>query len=124
MGGGGAGGGPAPDGALAVRMPAMAAASFIKADTTVVNVDAGMMGTFEIDVHALATVDVDFADDPSGVLVTATYSELSGSMTNPMGAPLTVDESAVSGQLVFTVDGRGRSTVSESSPCRPTPSSW
>ena len=113
-GGAGGAGGPAPDGALAVRMPAMSTASFLRADTTSVSVDAGMMGTFDIDVHSSSTVDVAFSEGASGVDVTATYTELSGSMTNPMGAPMSVDESAVEGQLSFSVDARGRATVSES----------
>lgn len=113
-GGASAGGGPAPDGTLAVRMPAASTASFVKADTAVVTVDAPGMGTFDVDVQAEATVDVAFTEGAGGLNVTATYSALSGTMTNPMGAPLNVDESAVEGQLVFTVDGRGRTTVTES----------
>lgn len=112
-GGAGMAGGPAPDGALAVRMPSMSAASYVRADTTVVGVDAGMMGTFDVNVNGSSTVDVGFAEDAGGVMVTATYSAVDGAITNPMGAPISVDESAVSGQLVFTVDGRGRSTVTE-----------
>ncbi len=113
-GGAGAGAGPAPDGALTVRMPAAPSARFVKADTSVVTVDAPGIGTFDLDVKAEATVSVAFTEAPNGLKATATYQALSGSMTNPMGAPLNVDESAVTGQLVFTVDGRGRTTVTES----------
>ena len=112
-GGSGMAGGPAPDGALAVRLPSASNASYVRADTTVVGVDAGMMGTFDVNVNGNTTVDVGFAEGAGGVVVTATYSAVDGGITNPMGAPISVDESSVSGQLVFTVDGRGRSTVSE-----------
>lgn len=112
-GGTSAGGGPSPDAGFAMRMPAAMSAQVMRYDTSVISVDAGMMGTFEMDVQDEGTIDLAFADVADGVQVTATYSSFNGRMTNPMAGDITVDESDIGGQLVFTLDDRARATVHE-----------
>lgn len=113
-GGASAGGSPSPDGMLTMRMPSSATAQVVRHDTALVNVDAGMMGQIEMDVQSEGTIDLAFAESAGGVQVTATYSAFQGMMTNPMAGNISVDADDIGGQLVFTMDERGRSTVSES----------
>lgn len=112
-GGASTAGGPSPSGALTVHKPGMATATFQKNDTIQVEVDTGMMGTITMNGTANATVGLAFADDPAGFRATAHYESLSATMENPMAGPTTITESDVSGQLAFTVDGRGRATVQD-----------
>ncbi len=112
-GGASAGGGPAPDAGFMMQMPATAAIQVMRYDTSMISVDAGMMGVIEMSVEDEGTIDLAFADDPNGVRVTASYSSFAGKMSNPLAGDITVDESDIGGQLVFTLDERARATVQE-----------
>jgi len=112
-GGASVGGGPAPDEGFAMRMPAAASVQVMRSDTSQVSVDTGMMGVIEMTVEGNGTIDLAFVDDPAGVQVTANYSSFTGNMSNPMAGDISVDESDIGGQLVFTLDDRGRATVHE-----------
>ena len=99
---------------MAVRMPSTSTAQVMRYDTTQVTVDAGMMGNITMDVLNDGTVDLAFAETAAGLQVTAAYSAFNGMMTNPMAGNINVDESDIGGQLVFTLDERGRAEVTES----------
>ncbi|MEZ4424703.1 MAG: hypothetical protein R3E98_14935 [Gemmatimonadota bacterium] len=106
-------GAPAPGGALSIRMPPAAEASFVKNDTVVVEVDTGVMGTIAINGHSDATVGLSFTEDPAGFRATARYEALQAAMDNPMGGTSQIGTSDVEGTLVFTVGPRGEASVHE-----------
>lgn len=112
-GGASTGGGPSPDGMLMMRMPSAPTAQVTRSDTSVVSVDTGVMGTMEMNVEDLGTIDLEFADAGGTVQVTATYSEFVGKMSNPMAGDINVNESDIGGQLVFTLDDRAHATVQQ-----------
>lgn len=111
--GGSAGSAPSPDRGLSMRMPSSATAQVMRSDTSLISVNTGIMGMIEMTVEDQGTIDLAFADDPAGVHVTASYSEFAGEMSNPMAGNITVDESDIGGQLVFTLDDRAHATVQE-----------
>jgi hypothetical protein len=45
--------------------------------------------------------------------VTLTVDEMAASINNPMGAPIRLDESAVDGPLVYSIDRFGNATITE-----------
>ena len=97
---------------LEYGMPSPDNVRYAFADTTTVGVS--MMGqTMEIGQRATAEYAVAFSPAPAGVNVTMSLSDLSGEITQPMGAPLRVDESAVEGVLVFSLDRHGNAVVAE-----------
>lgn len=106
------GGGPPSPPALEFGMPNPAEVRYEVADTTVVSVS--MMGqSMELSQRGTALFGVRFADAAGGLQVTLTVEEMAATINNPIGAPIRLDESAVTGPLVYTVDRFGNATISE-----------
>lgn len=82
------------------------------ADTTTVSVSV-MGQSMEISQEGVAEYSVLFTPAPAGVSVTMSVSELSGSIRQPMGAPIRIDESDVEGVLVFSLDRSGDAVIAE-----------
>lgn len=81
-------------------------------DTTVVSVS--MMGqSLELRQQGVAAYAVTFAPTADGVDVTMRVTDLSGTISQPMGPPVSIDEDQVDGALVFSLDRRGNSVVAE-----------
>lgn len=100
-----AGGPPAPV-ALAHGLPEPADLTYVSGDTVTVSVEAGGQ-SFDIAQRSSATFETGFARSGDDVQVSLTVRSLSGTMTQPMGSPVTADEGGVVGPLVFTMDRQG-----------------
>ncbi len=105
------GGGPPAPPALAYGEQTLSSATYAYSDTT--SVQVSVMGqAMELSQHGVAEIDVDFDQAASGVGVVLTIRSLSASLNQPMGAPVRVDESMVSGDLAFVLNRVGDPTVS------------
>lgn len=103
-----AGGAPA----LEYGVPSPGDVRYSYGDTTVVAVS--MMGqSMEMSQRGAAEYAVTFASAPAGVNVSMSVAELSGSLSQPMGAPIRFDEGDVEGALVFSLDREGNAVVAE-----------
>lgn len=102
---------PSPSGALGFRLPDPAAATYLSGDSLEVAVDSPV-GALTLSMRSEMTLALAFAEAPGGVEVTGTVEDFSASLENPMTGTTAVDESAVSGPLVFRIDPRGKATVS------------
>jgi hypothetical protein len=100
-----------PGGGLAYRVPDQPTLTYLSADTTSVDIDAGAMGSFQMRGVAEATLAVAFAQGESGIQVTATVQKLAARMSQPMGGAQSASESDIQGNLVFTLDRKGRGTL-------------
>lgn len=96
--------------ALEYGMPTPDEVRYAYADTLVVSVSV-MGQSMELSQRGIAEYAVFFTPAASGVNVTMSVSELSGSIRQPMGAPVRIDEDDVEGVLVFTLDRFGNSVV-------------
>lgn len=103
---GGPGGGSGGPAVLAFSVPDGGTLSYAQHDTAVISVDAGGQ---MIDIQALSrsVVNMSFAATEAGLRVTATWSELEATVSNPMGAPERVSVDDIQGSLVFDMDRRG-----------------
>lgn len=104
------GGGPPAPPALAYGVPAEPEASYVVTDTGRVSIDA-LGQSMAIDVGAAALYRLAFARADDGVRVTVSVEDLDATITVPMTGPMSIDESSVTGDLVFTLDRRGDVTV-------------
>lgn len=105
-----AGGPPGPP-SLQYGDHAMTSLSYEHGDTT--NVSVSMMGqNLSIGQSGVAVFDVALSDAPDGVGVVMSVRSLDATLSQPMGAPMRVDEGSVSGDVVFALDRRGASSVS------------
>lgn len=104
------GGGPPTPPALAYRVPAEAVASYTVTDTGSISIEA-LGQSMAIDVAAEASYGLAFARADDGVQVTVSVEDLDATITIPMAGPMSIDESSVAGDLVFTLDRRGDVTV-------------
>jgi len=109
------GGGPA---VLGYGLPAETSVTYAFGDTTTVNVNA-MGQNMQIAMRGDAEYGVTFARAGDGVAVTLTVQRLAATVDVPMGAPMRVTESAVDGTLAFTLDQRGRATVTSTPEVEP-----
>lgn len=98
--------------ALEYGLPTPDEVRYSYADTSSVRVSV-MGQSLELSQRGVAEYAVAFGAAPSGVDVTMTVSELSASISQPMGAPVRIDEDDVAGALVFSLDRRGNAVVSE-----------
>ncbi len=105
-----AGGPPSPP-ALAYGEQSVEAAVYVFADTTAVNVSV-MGQSMELSQHGRAVYDVAFGEAPSGVSMAFTLRSLQATLGQPMGPPLSIDESSVDGALEFTLDRTGNAVLS------------
>jgi hypothetical protein len=80
------------------------------ADTARVEIQA-MGQSFALEGGARSDWRMEFRSDSAGMRVTATLVDLDARMSNPLGPGQTVDESQVSGPVVFVLDPRGNPTV-------------
>jgi hypothetical protein len=79
-------------------------------DTTAVSISV-MGQSMEVSQSGVATYGVVFSSAPGGVGVRMSLQDLEASITQPMGAPIQLDESGVQGDLTFVM-GRAGNTVS------------
>ena len=100
----------APTPALAYGVPAPALMDYLMGDTSRVEIRAADQ-SFPVDAAASERWRMEFAPAGDGSRITATLVDFSGSLICPLTAPQTIDESALSGPLVFTLDRRGRATI-------------
>lgn len=102
---------PSPP-ALAYALPTPSEARYRLADTSAVSIS--MMGqSLELAQDGVADYVVTFESARDGIVVRLTVAELAATIKVPMGAPVRLDRTDVSGELVFTLDRRGNSTISE-----------
>jgi hypothetical protein len=104
-------GGVAPSGGLMYRLSEPATAVYVAESRSDITIDAGAMGSFGMRATRDATLEVAFSPGVDGVQVTARYQTLSASMTQPMGGTQTASERDVQGDMVFTLDRKGKPTV-------------
>ena len=104
------GGGPPGPPTLAYGSQATNKLTYQHGDTTAVSVS--IMGqSMAVTQSGVATYAVGFSLVPDGVGVTMSLQDLEASITQPMGAPIQLDESGVQGDLTFVM-GRTGNTVS------------
>ncbi len=99
-------GGPAAPPGLAYGLPNPAAVSYSWGDTARIDVDAGGQ-SLQVGIYQSASFGTVFSRVADGLQVSMTYDDYSGRLTNPLGAPVTVDESGIRGPMIFTLDRRG-----------------
>jgi hypothetical protein len=104
-------GGVSPSGGLMYRVPDSPSVVYVAESSQDINIDAGAMGNMTMTASSTATLAMSFAPGADGIQVTATFEELSASMTQPMGGSLSASESDIEGDLVFTLDEMGRGTL-------------
>lgn len=95
---------------LAFSMPDEPTVTYTQADTGEVVIDMGGQ-LMNMDMRSDAVLDLAFAESEAGMRVTTTWRELDAAMTGPMTPPQRLDQDAVEGPLVFTLDARGRVQV-------------
>lgn len=98
--------------ALEYGLPTPDEVRYSYADTSSVSVSV-MGQSMELSQRGVAEYVVLFSPAPSGVEVTMTISELSASISQPMGAPVRIDEGDVAGALVFSLDRHGNAVIAE-----------
>ena len=101
---------PAPPPGLAFRLPDPPVARYRMGDSVQVQIEA-MGQSFTVEGGARSDWRIEFRPDSGGIRVTAILVDLEARMSNPLGPGRTVDESEVSGEVVFVLDPRGNSTV-------------
>jgi len=92
--------------ALAYGLPTPAEVSYDVRDSATISMQA-LGQSLDLQVESSAVYDLAFARADDGVTVTLTVAELDATVAVPMAGPITIDESSVSGDLVFTLDRRG-----------------
>ena len=98
--------------ALEYAVPEPGDVRYIWSDTSTVGVS--LMGqSVEMAQRATAEYAISFTPAPAGVNVTMSLSHLEGVLTQPMGAPVRVDEDDVEGVLVFALDREGNPVIAE-----------
>jgi hypothetical protein len=100
-------GGPAP---LGYGLPSPTDVGYTYSDTTLVSISA-LGQSMELSIRAVADYRASFTPEPGGIGVSLTVDDLDASVALPMASPMQVDESAIQGALVFTVDRLGNATV-------------
>ena len=104
-------GGPSPGGGLRYAVPETPSLTYVTESSQDISIDAGAMGSMTMTANSEATLGMTFAPAPEGVQVTTTFQDVSASMTQPMGGSISATESDIQGDLVFTMDEKGRGTV-------------
>lgn len=103
------GGGPSGPPGLAYGLPNPAAITYVMADTSVMDIDAGGQA-MQATVASAVTLGATFAPAAEGVQVTLEVKDLAATVGNPMGSQ-SADESGITGPLVVSLDRRGAATV-------------
>jgi hypothetical protein len=100
------GGGPPEPPALAYGDHTESSLSYEHGDTT--EVAMSVMGQrMDVSQAGVATYGVELAHTPDGIAVTITVQDLAATISQPMGAPIRIDEGDVDGSLQFTLGRRG-----------------
>jgi hypothetical protein len=100
-----------PTGGLMYQVPGTPSLVYQTEGHQDISIDAGAMGSMSMRATSDATLGVTFSPAPDGVQVTASFQKVSASMTQPMGGSVSASESDIVGDLVFTMDERGRGTA-------------
>jgi hypothetical protein len=100
-----------PSGGLMYGVPETPSVVYVTESSQDIGIDAGAMGTMTMAASSEATLAVSFAPGTDGVQVTMTVQDLTASMSQPMGGSLTASESDIEGDLVFTMNEKGRGTA-------------
>ena len=101
---------PVPPPGLAYRLPSPPTLGYRMADTVRVEIQA-LGQSFAVEGGARSDWRMEYEPDPRGVRVTATLVDLDARMSNPLGPGQLVDESQVTGPVVFTLGPRGNPDV-------------
>ncbi|MEM7417807.1 MAG: hypothetical protein AAF389_20120 [Gemmatimonadota bacterium] len=84
--------------------------TYVRGDTTIVSLS--MMGqSLEIEQRGVMSLGVTMSNTAAGADVRMSVLDLDASISNPMGAPMSFDETTVDGDVVFSLDRRGDATV-------------
>ena len=100
------GGGPPSPAGLGYSLPDPATATYVTGDTVNVDIDAGGQ-SMQQRVTVSTTYGATFTRAADGIQVALEVQDLKGRVTQPMGGPITLDDSGIDGPLVFTLDRRG-----------------
>jgi len=111
-------GGVAPSGGLMYRLPEPSTVVYLTESRSDINIDAAGMGSFGMRGTSEATVGVTFTPGTDGLQVTATVQKLAASMTQPMGGSQSASEADIDGDIVFSLDRRGKAQVISLPPAR------
>lgn len=112
------GGGPPGPPALEHALPTTPAVVYGYENDAVIRVS--LMGqNLQVSQEGDAELAVHFSEASGGLGVSLEVRSLAATLRQPMGAPVQVDEGAVRGPLVFTLDRLGRATVSQQPEVRP-----
>jgi len=101
---------PVPPPGLAYRLPSPPTLGYRMADTVRVEIQA-LGQSFAVEGGARSDWRMEYEPDPRGVRVTATQVDLDARMSNPLGPGQLVDESQVTGPVVFTLGPHGNPDV-------------
>ena len=104
-------GGVSPSRGLMYQVPESPSVVYVAESSQDISIDAGDMGNMTMTASSEATLAMSFAAGADGTQVTTTFETLSASMTQPMGGSLSASESDIEGDLVFTIDEKGKGTV-------------
>jgi len=100
-----------PSRGLMYQVPETPAVVYVSESSQDVNIDVPGMGPMNVQGSSQSTMALSFAPADAGVQITVTFETLTASLSNPMGGPMTASESDIVGDLVFTLDERGRGTL-------------
>lgn len=101
---------------LGYAVPGTPDVTYLVGDTISIALQGlGLGQDAEIGARSAATYALHFERGVQGVAVTATIQSLAADVVMPMADPIAMDETALSGDFTFEVDGRGR-VLSMSSP--------
>jgi len=95
---------------LAYRLPNETQAAYAVTDTATITISA-MGQSLALEMASRARYALTFGRAGDGLAVTLGVADLEATLAVPMAGPISIDESAVSGDLVFTLDRRGDATV-------------
>jgi hypothetical protein len=98
---------PAP---LAHAVPQGGQATYVQADTILVELDAGGQ-TFEVKQSQASTLEMTFREAADGTEITATFVAFDGRIDNPMAGQARFGLDAIDGPLVFSLTPRGAATI-------------
>jgi hypothetical protein len=93
------------------ELPEAPTLTYVSEGSQDVSVDAGAMGNMEITGSSETTMALTFEPAAEGMQITVEFQKLSASLNNPMTGPMTASESDIEGNLVFTMDNLGNTTL-------------
>lgn len=100
-----------PSGGLMYTVPTVSSVVYVAESSQDVSIDAGAMGSMNMNGYSVSELGMTFDAVIDGLQVTTTFQDITASMSQPMGGSQTASESDVDGELVFTMDQRGKGTL-------------